>query len=157
MIAEIRKVLLKISLEKGCEAIKEWIKPCERHLYWSATSTFNGNGAVIWAKFKSFLSHIINKHKDLPDLLFNRCAHKEIQPRRWLSKRISFVPKCLYIWLREIPCALGKLSQGGYFVWMKTSWDIYFCRFRVIKESMQSLDKKFPDEGNQRSITSGSN
>ncbi|XP_044167367.1 uncharacterized protein LOC114973707 isoform X2 [Acropora millepora] len=83
---KIRKVLLKISLEKGCEAIKEWIKPCERHLYWSATSTFNGNGAVIWAKFKSFLSHIINKHQDLPDLLFNRCAHKEIQPRRWLSK-----------------------------------------------------------------------
>lgn len=36
-VTEIRKVLSKISKEKGCEALAEWIKPCERHLHWSAT------------------------------------------------------------------------------------------------------------------------
>lgn len=30
---KIRKVLLKLSKEKGCEAIGEWIRPCENHLY----------------------------------------------------------------------------------------------------------------------------
>ena len=43
----------KISREKDCDDLKEWIKPCENHLYWSATSTFSGNGEVIWSKFKS--------------------------------------------------------------------------------------------------------
>lgn len=43
---EIRKVLSKLCKEKGCECIAEWIKPCENHLYWSATTTFSGNGQV---------------------------------------------------------------------------------------------------------------
>ena len=64
---EIRKVLTKIAKEKGNESISDWIKPCKNHLYWSATSTHDGNGVVIWAKFKAFLSHIVNKHKDLDD------------------------------------------------------------------------------------------
>ncbi|KAK3749112.1 hypothetical protein QZH41_019408 [Actinostola sp. cb2023] len=65
---EIRKVLTAISKEKECEDLKVWIKPCENHLYWSAMSTYDGNGQVIWAKFKSFLSHITDKHDDLDDL-----------------------------------------------------------------------------------------
>jgi len=86
LFIEIRKVLTKISKEKRFEAVKEWIKPCERHLYWSATSTSNGNGAVIWAKFQSFLSHIVNVHEGLDNPLFNKCKHGELQPRRWLFK-----------------------------------------------------------------------
>ncbi|KAK3745185.1 hypothetical protein QZH41_008383, partial [Actinostola sp. cb2023] len=82
---KIRKVLTKISQEKGCEELKVWIKPCENHLYWSAISTFDGNGEVIWAKFKSFLAHIINKHTDLEDPLFNKCAHGNIPYRTWLK------------------------------------------------------------------------
>jgi len=85
---EIRKVISKISKEKDCQDLKDWIKPCENHLYWSATSTFSGNGDVIWAKFKSFLSHILNKHTDLDEPLFNKCAHGEIQHRKWLEKGI---------------------------------------------------------------------
>ena len=81
---EIRKVLSKLSKEKGCEVLAEWVKPCENHLYWSASSTFSGNGKVIWAKFKTFMSHIINKHSSLADPLFNKCGHGEIHPRRWL-------------------------------------------------------------------------
>ncbi|XP_068712164.1 uncharacterized protein [Montipora foliosa] len=82
---KIRKVLSKISKEKGCEVLGEWIKPCEKHLYWSATSTFSGNGRVIWAKFKSFLSHVVNKHAGLEDPLFNKRAHGTIEPRKWLK------------------------------------------------------------------------
>ena len=51
-----------MSKEKGCEMLSEWIKPCENHLYWSTSTTFSGNGLVIFAEFKTFLSHIINKH-----------------------------------------------------------------------------------------------
>ena len=69
LLAEIRKVLFKIAKEKDCEALNEWIKPCENHLHWSATSTYDGNGLVIWAKFKSFLQHIVNIHSGHSDPL----------------------------------------------------------------------------------------
>ena len=65
--------------------LAEWIKPCERHLHWSAKSTFSGNGNVIRAKFKSFLSHVTNKHTDLDDPLFSKYVHGSLQPRKWLQ------------------------------------------------------------------------
>jgi len=77
-------VLSKISKEKGFEALSEWIKSCENHLCWSAASTHGGNGLVIYAEFKAFLSHIVNKHS-LPDALFNKCVHGVISPRKWLG------------------------------------------------------------------------
>ncbi|CAB4026779.1 PREDICTED: uncharacterized protein LOC107331715 isoform X3 [Paramuricea clavata] len=83
---KIRKVLSKIAKEKDCEAVNEWIKPCENHLHWSATSTFRGNGLVIWAKFKSFLRHIVNIHSGHSDPLFDKCAHgSDIEARKWLT------------------------------------------------------------------------
>ena len=85
--SEIHKVLTKISKEKGCEVLSEWIKPCQNHLMWSATSTPSGNGQLIWAKFKSYLSHIVNKHKDLDEPIFNKCSHGDnIPQRRWLEE-----------------------------------------------------------------------
>ena len=69
-MTEVRKVLSKISKEKGFEELADWIKPCVNHLQWSAMTTYDGNGMVIWAKFKAFMSHIINKHTDLEDPLF---------------------------------------------------------------------------------------
>ena len=83
--SEIRKVLSKIAKEKGNEDIQQWVKACEKHVYWSATTTSNGDGKVIWAKFKSFLSHIVNKHTGLEDPKFNKCAHGEIPDRKWLD------------------------------------------------------------------------
>ena len=78
------KKSFQFSKESGCEVLADWIKPCENHLYWSATSTFSGNGKVILGKFKSFLSHIINKHSSLADPVFNKCGHYDIQPKKWL-------------------------------------------------------------------------
>ena len=57
----VRKVLTKLSKEKICEMLSEWIKPCENHVYWSTSTAFSGNVFVILAEFKTFPSHIINK------------------------------------------------------------------------------------------------
>ena len=89
---EIHKVLTKISKEKDCEDLTIWIKPCENHLMWSATSTPSGDGELIWAKFESFLSHLVNKHSNLPNGIFNKCAHgEEISDRQWLWYAFSVI------------------------------------------------------------------
>ena len=84
---EVVKVLTKVGNQAGCEAVLEWVRPCANHLFSSATSTFSGNGSVIWAKFRSFLEHVVNKHIDLSDKLFDRCAHDaDICDRKWLKE-----------------------------------------------------------------------
>ncbi len=45
---EITKVLTKMAKVSRNEIINEWIKPCASHLFWSATTTQDGNGEVIW-------------------------------------------------------------------------------------------------------------
>lgn len=85
--SEIHKVLLKISKESNCEGVVDWIKPFTNHFYWSVVTTITGSGKVIWVKFKSYLSHITNKHGKLDDPLFDKCAHsREIPERKWLQK-----------------------------------------------------------------------
>ena len=57
-----------------------------------ACSTHDGNGTVIWAKFKSFLSHIVNKHDNLDDPLFSKCAHgPDISPREYLFEGMLLI------------------------------------------------------------------
>lgn len=82
---EIRKVLNGIAKQKDCEIVSDWVQSCINHLHWSATTTEDGDGDVILAKFKVFLSHILDKHTDLNDQLFNKCAHGEIGEKRWLT------------------------------------------------------------------------
>lgn len=85
-VLEIQKDLIKVSKLKECEGLKDWIKPCINHLFWSALSTYDGNGRVIVAKFKSFLSHMVNKHTNLEDPLFSKCAHgDDIKNKKWLK------------------------------------------------------------------------
>ena len=98
IVAEIQKILSAAAKRKGFEEIEQWIKPCVNHFYWSASTTFDGNGEIIWAKFKSFLSHCINEHKDLDEPLFNRCAHGEIVDRPWLEKGMSKLNVPYWIW-----------------------------------------------------------
>lgn len=76
-------MFFKLLKEKGCEELIDWIKLCENYFYWSAVIRFSGNGFVIWAKFKIFLSYIINKYFFFFDLLFNKCGFREIRFRRW--------------------------------------------------------------------------
>ena len=52
--------------------------------------TVDGNGQVIWVKFELFFEHIANVHSNLPNPVFNKCAHKEdMEERTWLSKGTS--------------------------------------------------------------------
>ena len=78
-----------IGKEANCEEINHWIRDCENHLSWSAKSTSSGDGNVIKAKFYSFLGHIVNKHSNLENPLFNQYAHGEIEERQWLDERMS--------------------------------------------------------------------
>ena len=83
-------MLSKNSKETGNDEIQPWIRPCANHLSWSATSTSSGDGTVILAKFLSFLGHIVNKHENLDNPIFNMCAHDEIEPRMWLDESKHF-------------------------------------------------------------------
>jgi len=89
------KVLSIISKVKGCKVLRKWIKPCEKHLHWSANSTLSGNGRVIWAKFKSFSSHAVNNHAGLNNASFNKCAHGVIEPRKWLKAGVFCTQLCI--------------------------------------------------------------
>ena len=86
LFTAIRKVLTGISRKKDCEIVAEWIQSCLNHLHWSVTSTHEGNYDVIAAKFSVFLGHIINKHNNLPNPLFNKCAHKDLGEKKWLEE-----------------------------------------------------------------------
>ncbi|XP_028408273.1 uncharacterized protein LOC114530875 [Dendronephthya gigantea] len=81
---KLHKVLTKLAKEADCEELAEWIQPCINHLYWSATSTYSGNGRIILAKFKSFLGHIVDKHDGFDDPLYDKCVHGELTPRKWI-------------------------------------------------------------------------
>ena len=98
LFLEIQKVLTKLNKEKGCEIIGRWRKACVRHFYWAVTSTQEHVEEVKLAKFHAFLSHVINKHSNLPNRLFNACAHGEIvTPRVWMTKGTKTVLRCTFI------------------------------------------------------------
>jgi hypothetical protein len=80
-------MLLKLSKERDCELIGRWRKACVSHFYWAVISTPALLGEVKLAKFQAFLYHIINKHKDLPNKIFNKCKHGAITLRKvWMLK-----------------------------------------------------------------------
>lgn len=109
IFTEIQKVLTKLSKEKNCEIIGRWRKACVRHFYWAVTSTQESLGKVKVAKFQAFLSHVINKHKNLPNRLFNACAHGEvITPKVWMSKGTkASLAAALYVDLIMLTKRLG--------------------------------------------------
>ncbi|XP_068739260.1 uncharacterized protein [Montipora capricornis] len=80
------KKLLKASKEGGCEKISSWMKGIRRHLYWCATSTKPGFGALIVAKWSSFLRHVANIHTDHPNELYKKCHHEPLQDRLWIKR-----------------------------------------------------------------------
>ncbi|XP_067029941.1 uncharacterized protein [Acropora muricata] len=81
----IGKAMIKLSKEKGCEKIGDWIKGVRNHLYWCVTSTKQGFQELIAAKWQSFMQHVSNKHDGHPNPMFTKCAHEEIGSRRWIK------------------------------------------------------------------------
>ena len=75
--------MMKAGKENGCEVILSWIKGVRNHFYGCATSTKEGLGQLILAKWKSLLYHTSNEH---PDHLFPACAHGELETgREWIQ------------------------------------------------------------------------
>lgn len=99
--------------------IGEWIRPIENHLYWSALTTSNGDGRIIWATFKSILCHIKNKHTGFNDPIFNKCAHDDnISERKWLqpgqqSFNVSSLMSLYCVPFQEINNLFVILNHGG--------------------------------------------
>ena len=81
-----------------------------RHFYWAVTSTQEHLGEVKLAKFEAFFSHVLNKHTDLPNRLFNACAHVNITtPRLWMLKGMINVLMYLLTWAAGIVKQLSKV------------------------------------------------
>lgn len=76
------------SVRKGCGIIGRWRKACVSHFYSAVASTQEHLGELKLAKFEAFLSHVINKHRNLPSRLFSAiCARGEIAaPHVWMTK-----------------------------------------------------------------------
>ena len=89
------------SVRKGCGIIGRWRKACVSHFYWAVTSTQEHLGELKLAKFQAFLSHVINKHRNLPNRLFNAiCAHGEIAaPHVWMTKGTKNMLQCTCVML----------------------------------------------------------
>ncbi|CAB4029311.1 Hypothetical predicted protein [Paramuricea clavata] len=64
------------------------------------------------AKFKSFFSHIINRHSKLPDRLFTKCAHdSNIQDRKWLDEdSIAYIKMHAALTKRSLVAGIKKAS-----------------------------------------------
>lgn len=78
--------MLKLSKQKGCERISQWIKGVRNHLYWCATSTKQGFKELIAAKWLSLIRHMSNKHDNHQNPLFDKCAHEADIDKRKLIK-----------------------------------------------------------------------
>jgi hypothetical protein len=68
----------------GCEVIREWIPGIINNLYWVAASTPDGDADLMLAKFDSITNHILGVHEH-ENPLFPKCAHENLQDRKWLQ------------------------------------------------------------------------
>jgi hypothetical protein len=121
--------MTKVSKEGGCEGVTEWIKPCGNHFYWSACSTHDGNGTVIWAKFKSFLSHIVNKqrHYYLPGSV----AHEKVCYQLTKTRLVNAIKQASPI--SQTSCLEGFHSVLNHFPpkMIHYSFPGMYCRYSV--------------------------
>ena len=124
----ISKKLLKASKEKGCKIISDWMKGIRRHLYWCATSTKAGFGALIKAKWMSFMRHVANKHDGHPDVLFTSCNHGELEPRKWIQIGMLFMSSLSYNSLRKYSWKHSKQVHND----LPYYNDNYFFRYTSI-------------------------
>ncbi|XP_065066719.1 uncharacterized protein LOC135692501 [Rhopilema esculentum] len=80
----ISKKIRTVGQEKGNEILLRWMKAIKKHLYWSATSTQQGFGNLIVAKWASLIRHVADKHDNHPNEIYKECAHDELEARDWI-------------------------------------------------------------------------
>ena len=59
------------------ERVASWRRSIVNHLHWVASSTGDGDGKVMLAKWESLINHLQNKH-DGHDPLFPACLHEPL-------------------------------------------------------------------------------
>ncbi|VDI15377.1 Hypothetical predicted protein [Mytilus galloprovincialis] len=84
----LKKKMVKISKEKDCKEVGEWIKSITNHMYWVAASTPNGDSEEMVSKWLSVANHVQNKHRGHSDQVAN-CLHGELvghdRKKNWLK------------------------------------------------------------------------
>jgi solute carrier family 8 (sodium/calcium exchanger) len=104
----LKKKLLAISKLRGCEDLSPWIRSIVNHLYWSASSTPDGNGDMILAKWMSLQNHILGVHSGHSDL-FPACAHEPITEnesrKKWLKPCTLFT-----VWNKSTRCNCALIA-----------------------------------------------
>ena len=88
----IRSKLLALAKQTASEIIGGWAQSLVLHLYWSASSTPEGQGDLLLAKWLSVLNHIQNIH-DGHDDLFPACEHGPLEgedrQKDWIEPGMS--------------------------------------------------------------------
>ncbi|XP_067282054.1 uncharacterized protein [Pseudorasbora parva] len=108
----LSKKLAKLSQQKGCEIVKNWLCSIKNHVHWSATSSTSGPEKV--AKWTSLLNHIQNIHIH-ENPVFPKCAHPDKvsrDPKKWFqpgSVPLHKVEKILSS--KRVLKDVGKLSH----------------------------------------------
>ncbi|XP_071834545.1 uncharacterized protein [Apostichopus japonicus] len=73
----IKKKLRAAAAKKDCGLINDWTKSITNHLYWCASSSPDGDGGVMAAKWASVVNHIMNIHVH-ENPLFPVCSHPRL-------------------------------------------------------------------------------
>lgn len=85
-----RKKVRALAKTKDCELVGKWEQSMINHMYWCVSSTTNGDGDMMVAKWLSLENHIHNKHTG-HGRLFKKCAHKRLTARsrkkKWFKRR----------------------------------------------------------------------
>ena len=81
--------MARLSSNKDCSIIAEWIKSITNHLYWFAASSPEGDGNEIVKSWKSLMDHICDSH----DTCYHSPLSLDERKKKWL------IPDTGYTWL----------------------------------------------------------
>ena len=78
---------------RDCEVVALWNGTLVNHLHWCATSTQDGNGDMMVAKWLSCANHVMNEHTNHDAVydecaLYKNCSHREYteeEQRLWID------------------------------------------------------------------------
>ena len=92
-----RKKVDALAQRKDCEIAGQWSKSLVNHLYWCASSTPDGNGEMIEAKWVSVVNHIHNKHSHRGSV-FPKCQHGRLYKRKkWIKPSIYNIFSIIHV------------------------------------------------------------
>jgi len=85
LISGVKKKIKALAKTKDCELAGEWKRSIVNQIYWSATSTADGDGEVISGKYTSIVNHIRNVHTH-DNAVYPVCQHAANYPaREWMT------------------------------------------------------------------------